>query len=116
VKFTDDGLTTGLTMLGNTGDEVFTATGPLASIADRVPVVIVRRKGINVYFISVIEPVPDQMQPDLKGLSIIPGTSLTVSILRAEGEDVVSFEGENLGSFSVINKSGSGQKTVLRSE
>jgi hypothetical protein len=116
VKFTDDGLTTILTIQGNKGDEVFTATGPLASVVDRVPMVIVRRKGMNVRFISVIEPVPGQMLPDLKGLSIIPGTSLTVSVLRADGEDVISFEGESPGNFSVLKKSGSVQDLVLKTD
>ena len=116
VKFNDNGFSTGLTMPGNKGDEVFTATGPLSSISDRVPMVIVRRKGMNVRFVSVIEPVPDHLQPDLRALSIIPGTSLTISISRAEGEDIISFPEGSLDNFSVMKKSGSIQKIVLSSE
>jgi hypothetical protein len=116
VKFNDDGLSTILTMQGNKGDEVFTATGPLASVVDRVPMVIVRRKGMNVRFVSVIEPVSGQMQPELKGLKIVPGASPSVTILRTEGEDIVSFEEESLDNFSVLKKSESVQDIVLKSE
>ena len=117
VKFTNDEITTNLTMLGQQGDEVFTATGPLASVVDRVPMVIVRRKGKIVHFISVIEPVAKQMQPDLRGLSIVPGNSLSISIKRSEGEDLISFSGESLGNFNVINKKDpSNQSIVLKAE
>jgi hypothetical protein len=117
VTFPDGQITTHLTMLGQTGDEVFTATGPLASVDDRVPMVIVRRKGKSVHFITLLEPVPDQKQPDVSELSLLPGNNLSINIIRTEGEDQVSFTGESLESFSVASKSGTQeQAVVLRSD
>ena len=117
VKFTDGEITTNLMMPGHQGDEIFTATGPLTSVEDRVPVMIVRRKGRNVHFITVIEPVPQQKEPDIRGLSMIPGSSLSIGIQRSDGSDIVTFEGESLGNFTVINKSESaGESVVLKSE
>lgn len=116
VKFANDEISTYLTMLGHQGDEVFTATGPLASVADRVPVVIVRRKGTNVHFVSVIEPVSGQMNPDIIKLSIVPGNSLSVSVKRADGEDIIRFEDESLDNFSVLNKSGLYETIIFKSE
>ena len=117
VKFTDGEITTNLMMPGHQGDEIFTATGPLTSVEDQVPVMIVRRKGRNVHFITVIEPVPQQKEPDIRGLSMIPGSSLSIGIQRSDGSDIVTFEGESLGNFTVINKSESaGESVVLKSE
>jgi hypothetical protein len=114
--FTDTLVSTNLTALGQEGDVVFTATGPLGSVVDRVPVVIIRRKGKTVYFIAAIEPVSGQMQPDLRGISIIPGSMLSIRVVRAEGEDLISFSGESLSEFTVSNKQGvSGQSIVLSS-
>jgi oligo-alginate lyase len=115
VTFPSDGITTRLTMLGEKGDEVFTATGPLASIVDRVPATIVRRKGNIVHFITVIEPVAQQTNADVRGLSLIPGSKLSVSILRADGEDRISFEGESLENFSVTGNHGSSGQSILLS-
>jgi hypothetical protein len=117
VNFHADSITTRLIMLGYPGDEVFTATGPLASTADRVPVVIVRRKGNIRYFISVIEPLAEQTQPFVRGLSLIPGDKLSVSILHQDGEDRISFEGEGLEKYSVSrNPDSTGQSIILNSE
>lgn len=117
VTFSNEQITTQLTMLGQPGDEVFTATGPLTSVVDRVPMVIVRRKGQIVRFISVLEPVAMQKQPDIKGLSLISGSSLAMSIVRGGGEDRISFLGESLENFTVSRKSGSsGQSVVLKAE
>jgi hypothetical protein len=117
VLFTDKPITTQLTMLGHSGDEVFTATGPMASIDDRVPMVIVRRRGRLVYFISVLEPVPDQKQPDVRELSLLNEKSLSIRIIRSEGEDLVTFTGDSIGSFNISARSGSSDlSVVLRSD
>lgn len=117
VSFPDEKITTQLTMLGQQGDKVFTATGPLAKANERAPLVIVRRKGQVVYFITVIEPVLPQKQPDVKGLELINSHLLSVSIFREGEEDIISFTGENLENFSVSNKGHSFKgKVVLKTE
>jgi hypothetical protein len=115
VIFRDEHITTRLTMLGHAGDELFTATGPLSSVADRVPMVIVRRKGKVVHFITVLEPVAPEKQQDVRELGLIPGGNLSINIVRSGGEDRVSFDGESLENFSVTRNPGtSDQSLVLR--
>jgi oligo-alginate lyase len=111
--FHGEQVTTYLTMTGQTGDEVFTATGPLASIVDRVPMTIVRRKGKTVYFISVLEPVSNQAQPDIESVNIIEKKPLLISVAGKGGEDLISFSGESLGDFTVFTKKGQSDKTIV---
>jgi oligo-alginate lyase len=116
INFQAEQISTRLTMPGDKGDEVFTATGPLSSIADRVPATIVRRKGNIVHFITVIEPVVQPTQPDVRGVNLISGSKLAVSILRADGEYRISFEGDSLENFSVTKNPGTpGQSVILSS-
>ena len=115
VKFMNDQVPTRVMMIANPGDEVFTASGPLASVLDRAPAMIVRRKGKVIHFIVVIEPFLSQKLPDIRGLEIMKGSSLSVRVIRTGGEDLISFEGESLANFTVSNKSGSsGQSLVLK--
>ncbi len=115
VKFESDKVTTRLTMLGHRGDEVFTATGPFSGIVDRIPVAIVRRKGKLMYFITVLEPVSPKDQPDVRGMSLVPGSNMSVRIVRSNGEDIVSFEREGLDRFTVRGKSGSSALSAILS-
>ena len=77
---------------------------------------IARRTGSSVDFISVLEPVPAGQMPDIRSIEVIPGNSLSVKITRNESEDIVSFDDKEPGGFMVTNKTPSGETTVLRSE
>jgi hypothetical protein len=68
---------THVTMEAAAGDEVFTATGPLKSVDDRVPVIVVRRKGKNVRFATVIEPVKKGEQSGVTGVKLDGHVSVT---------------------------------------
>lgn len=116
IKFINDKVATHLTMLGNPSDIVFTASGPFSSVVDRAPMMIARRTGSSVDFISVLEPVPAGQMPDIRSIEVIPGNSLSVKITRNESEDIVSFDDEEPGGFMITNKTASGETTVLRSE
>lgn len=113
VVFPNEQIITRLTMTGQIGDEVFTATGPLSSVVDRVPMVIVRRKGKIVHFITVLEPVAIQKQPVVKKLTLIPGSNLSIEILCPDGEDRISFTGESLEKFSVTRKPHTSEESVV---
>ncbi len=114
VSFPNEHLITRLTMTGQAGDVVFTATGPFRSVADRVPMVIVRRRGKIVRFISVLEPVLLNNKPDVREVSIKTGNDLSVNVLLNEGEDHVEFPSGSIGSFSVTSRSGGSElKPVL---
>jgi hypothetical protein len=117
VTFSGEKLTTNLTLIGQPGDRVFTATGPLSSLVDQVPMVIVRRKGQKIRFITVIEPVPLQSEPDVRSLNLISGNPLEMSIECSKGEDRILFPGQSLEEFSITNKSeSSGQRVVLKTK
>ena len=116
IRFINDKVVTHLTMLSNPSDIVFTASGPFSSVVDRAPMMIARRTGSSVDFISVLEPVPAGQLPDIRSIEVIPGNSLSVKIYRNESEDIVSFDDEEPGGFMVTNKTASGETTVLRSE
>lgn len=116
ILFSNDQVSTHVTMLSDPADIVFTATGPLSSIVDRAPVMIVRRKGNSVNFISIIEPVPSGQIADIRSVELIAGNPLSVQISGTEGVDIVNFEKGNPGKFSVSHKTASGETLVLKSE
>ncbi|MBI5010378.1 MAG: heparinase II/III family protein [Bacteroidia bacterium] len=116
IKFINDKLAAHLTMPGSPGDIVFTGTGPLSSIVDRAPLVIVRRKGNLVRFISVLEPVLEGNISDVKTIEEMPGNTFGVKISRTESEDMVYFENGDPGKFSVKSKTSSGETLVLKSD
>jgi hypothetical protein len=104
-------------MAASNGDEVFTATGPLASVVDRAPMAIVRRKGDKVFFAGAIEPVLSDKDPDIKSIEFTDGETLEIIIEKAGGSDRISFGGEGMGNYKVFTRSGSSaEKVVLDSE
>jgi len=116
ILFSNDQVSTHVTMLSDPADIVFTATGPLSSIVDRAPVMIVRRKGKSVNFISIIEPVPAGQIAGIRSVDLIAGNPLSGQISGTEGVDIVNFENGNPGKFSVSHKTASGETLVLKSE
>jgi hypothetical protein len=116
VVFNQEQVSTRVNVLSDPDDIVFTATGPLSSIVDRAPVMIVRRKGNSVNFISIIEPVPAGKVPELRSFELATVNPLSVKISRTGGVDIVSFENEYPGKFSVTHKTASGETLVLKSE
>ncbi|MBN2582237.1 MAG: alginate lyase family protein [Planctomycetes bacterium] len=96
-----------LTMVGQPGDRVFTATGPFRSVDDRVPVVIVRRSGKRAVFVAVLEPVPDRSQPGVRAVANPPGgMGEQVRVNRAAGMDSVGFLGNVGERFGVSSPEG----------
>ncbi|HUX94775.1 MAG TPA: heparinase II/III family protein [Bacteroidales bacterium] len=113
VTFNNETGTTVLTMPDEASDIIFTAKGPLSSVTVRAPLIIVRRKGEIVHFISILEPVPAGKTADVRSLELVQGNSISVKIRRTEGEDVVSFNDGNIGSFKVAKRTSSGETVVL---
>jgi hypothetical protein len=100
--FTGDKTNLLLNMTGNKGDEVFTATGPFTSVEDRVPMIIVRRKGELVRFITVLEPVDSTGGSSIKSLNLLTGsTSFKVAIDCNGKKVVISFPKNNLDEYAI---------------
>ena len=106
-----------LKMVGQKGDEVFTATGPFTSIKDRVPVVIVRRKGKAVRFATLLEPVASNGKAIIKSIELTSEDNSFVAILKYDGhEDRISFSENKLENFLVEQKTGNELKILLKAE
>jgi len=103
-----------LRMQCQVGDEVFTAKGPFTSIEDRVPMLIVRRKGELVRFLTVLEPVLSGQEPIINKLIITPRSELALNIIYTGGEDHISFMGSRLEDFIIEKKKGSDRKLILK--
>ena len=109
LKFAGEKTSVYLTMAGQAGDEVFTANGLQKSVEDRVPMVIVRRKGQTVRFVTLLEPAPANGKPVVRSVSLSPD-SQTAIVVHEGGEDRISFGENKLENFTVT----SGSKVVLK--
>ncbi len=113
VDFVGEKVATRLVLAGRPGDKVFTATGPLQSVDDRVPMAVVRRQGEAVRFLAVIAPAPQSgnaVAPDIRAVSDRP---LTVSVTCGTATDRISFPGEGFGSFRVWRETPGGEAVTL---
>ncbi len=113
IRFQGDQINTRLIMAVKNGDEVFTATGPLASVTDRAPMAIVRRKGDKVLFASAIEPVPADKESDIRSIELVHEDTLEIIIGRASGTDRIKFGGKSPGDFKVFSRSGSSAEQIV---
>jgi len=92
VEFADKDVTTHLVMEGEPATEVAVGDGPLGSVMDRVPVVVVTRRGKAVWFCAVIEPVKSGAKPTVKSVqAAATNRTRQVSVERAGGTDVLTF-------------------------
>lgn len=99
VTFLMDKLKVHVKMSGRKGDEVMTATGPVESIYERAPMVLVRRKGKTVWFCAVLEPVPEGAQPAVKKVAITDTNGAkAVTVTRKDGEDRIAFPSGSIGA------------------
>jgi hypothetical protein len=84
-------------MQSEPGDQLFTANGPLKNVDDRVPVMIMRRKGKVVRFVTVIEPVKRGEKPQVNGMALPTSTEKTLEYVLVtsgtEPHDVVRLQG-----------------------
>jgi hypothetical protein len=90
VSATFDGneVTTFLLLAGATGTEVRIGDGVGASVADRVPMAMVTRRGKRAQFAAVIEPARKGQHTSVNGIEMVPdGTGVRVSVWRGEGLD-----------------------------
>lgn len=109
-----NGVSAGLamTMAAAANDVVFSATGPFKRIEDRVPVVIVRKKGIKVRYVTVLEPFRTGRQPEVSGVSVDERNEMSVTIQHGGEVDHVVFRGDRLDGF-IARKGKDPQSKVL---
>jgi hypothetical protein len=90
VEFDGNDVKTFLTLAGAAGTLVRIGDGVGASVADRVPMAMVTRRGPAARFAAVIEPVRKGQAPAVTGVSVeqdSPG--LRVTVLRGAARDVI---------------------------
>jgi hypothetical protein len=115
IIFRQDSIINKLMMISEPGDVFFAATGPFSSIAHRAGALIARRKGINVNFITILEPVSNNNDADVKNIEFVDGNPSEIRIIRRDCEDIISFAGREFNSYRVKSKTVSGEKIVLES-
>ena len=70
VRFTSRGLTTHLVMDSQAATVLTTGDGPLHSVTDRVPMVMITRQGSGARFAAVLEPVQGGIEPTVEGVAV----------------------------------------------
>lgn len=113
--FSGEKASVALTMAAQDGDEIYTATGPFRSVENRVPMMIVRRKGQTVRFVTLLEPFLTNDNPVKNNLKLIANenySSITVSYEKEE--DKISFLKGKLENFTVEQKRGNSFTTLLK--
>jgi rubrerythrin len=103
-----------LEIKGKAGDILFTGTGPLSSVEDRVPVIIVRRNGENVRFITLMEPVASDGKPPVRDLKVSSEDQDLIKIMNDNGEDQISFDGGRLENYTISRFTGTEMKILLK--
>ena len=91
-KFEDKEVTTQLTMARSPGTKITFADGPCSSITDRIPMIIVSRRGKTMEFVTVLEPVPSGSKPWVKNIKLerrSDGTKIHVE--TAGGTDTINY-------------------------
>ncbi len=86
-RFADKDLTTHLTMAGSPDTHVTYADGPCSSITDRVPLIIVSRRGKTMNFVTVLEPVPTGSKPWAKNIKTERRGDGTMILVETAGEN-----------------------------
>ncbi len=105
MAFEDKELTTRLTMAGSDATEVVIGTGPGASVTERVPMVMVSRRGRSVAYAAVLEPVKNGAGSAPADLAVERGDDgLTVTVRRADRADVVRIDAD--GKATVAREGG----------
>ena len=116
IMFNGESTNVNMVMAGQEGDEIFTASGPFTSVEDRVPMVIVRRKGQTVRFVTLLEPVVSGGKSGIEKISLLSRPpSVSVVVTRTDGEEYVSFPEGSLNTFIIQKKAGSGSEFLLQS-
>jgi len=109
--FTGKEVTTYLISDAAAGTEVLAADGPCASVDDRVPLVMLTRRGKAARFACVLEPVKAGAEPAVEEVTVRPdGKGLRVTVRRRGGEDLVHLAADGHVRWTA------GGKVVLESE
>lgn len=85
--------------------------GPGESVEDRIPLVMLGRKGGHVRFAVAIEPIREGAEPKISSVLLeVKDNKTIVNVRRADEEDMISVASDN--ELTVT----SGGKTVLSKE
>jgi hypothetical protein len=79
---------------------VRTGSGPFRSTVDRVPFVLLRRKGLNVHFAAVLEAETAAAPSTITAVQTLAGQQLGVRIDRGTTSDVITWDGGGKVTFT----------------
>ena len=96
VRFADKDVTTHLTMDAASGTEVRVGDGVGESVFDRVPLVMVTRRGRSVRFAAVLEPVAKGARPGVTSVSCDRADGADrITVRRGSHSDVITLTDKN---------------------
>lgn len=99
--FEGDRIDTSLTMAGAQDTSVLTGHGPLGSVLERVPLVLVSRRGRSALFCAVLEPVKMSAGPTITGLDVTDKSGrLQVTIRSASRTDRITWNRSGIASVN----------------
>lgn len=95
VRFNDGEVTTHLFVAPGGPTEARWGNGPLASVDERVPMVLLTRRGKRVMYAVVIEPVKGQAKPGVQAVALeAKDGKLIATVSRDRGTDTVDLSAE----------------------
>ncbi len=95
IRFEDDRVPLHLTMAAAPDTAVTVGDGVGGSVTDRVPIAMVGRKGRDVLFAAVLEPVATGSKPRITNVRIVPvGDTLKVLVERDGATDTIEIRGD----------------------
>jgi hypothetical protein len=96
IQFPGKNVTTHLTLAAAPGTEVLVGDGVGASVLDRVPMVIITRRGAEARFAAVLEPVRNGQRPAVSEVTLgQEGETATITIRNGAATDTVMLAPEN---------------------
>jgi hypothetical protein len=99
--FQDMNVDTHLTLAAAPGTGVLTGHGPLGSVQERAPLVMISRRGTAVIFCAVLEPVRKPAMPTVTGVEVAEQAGQLGVSIRAGGR-TATIVWDRAGSASVI--------------
>lgn len=95
VRFEDDKVPLHLTMAAGPGTTVTVGDGVGGSVTDRVPMAMIGRKGRDLQFAAVLEPVVARNESRVANVRVVQtGNVMQVFVEREEGTDTIEIRGD----------------------
>ncbi len=102
-QFPGKAVNTHLTVLAGGRTQVLVGDGPLASVTDRVPMIVLTREGTKAEFVAILEPVLAGRRPTIADVSLVEDRGeIAIAIRAADAADTITLAAG--GQFSLASR------------